>query len=419
MKVFLFFSVVFSVFLFYLSGEFMAGASLWERYFIASTPLGFYTIFYIVRTYIFRGDKSGCLSFLFVILLAPIFSIIIGPFAAPFVIISFVKNVYLSLTYLVFPEKKYKNKKGRKEKNPYAWLKFLEMSKDITMVEKLGYAAAVVGGVGFVLTFLWEGIKSFPYLFSENVTRSFFPLFFFIVVVLGIIAYHVGKVLKEKYYNPGLIGEKSTEHHLKFLGDGYRVFHNLDVFTSSGQKQQLDHLIVGPKGVIHIDSKHYKGEIIFTDHGMERSTKSGGHDPSGQMMRHEQVMKKVLREHNFGHVQVTGIINFTHPHCTLIGSSPSFITVTVDRLLTAIHELPDSLSREHVKKIVQIIKTNSKESVFNKKVPLPMYVHHGLFVGLTLFVAILYVIYFVVPDHPILAIVNAIEAKISQSVMNQ
>lgn len=417
MKVFLFLSVALSVFLFYLTGEFMPTGSLWEKYIFASTPLGFYAIFYLVRTYVFRGDQSGCVSFLFASFLAPIISIILGPLAAPFVIFSFSKNIYLFVLYLVFPERKYT--KRRKRKNPYAWLKFLEMSKDITLVEKLGYSFAVLGGVGYVLTFLWGGIQSFPNLFAENVTRSFFPFFFFIVFVLGIIAYHVGKVLTKKYYNPGLVGEKSTEHQLKFLGDGSIVLHNLDVSTTSGQTQQLDHIIVGPKGVIHIDSKHYKGDIIFTDRGMERSVNSGGQDPTGQMVRHEQVVKKLLREHNFGHVPVTGIINFTHPHCTLIGSSPSFITVTVDRLLLAIHELPDSLSRKQVKVIAQIIKNNSKKSVFIKRIPLPVYVHHGLFVAGTIFLAILYTIYVVIPDHPILAILNAIETKISQNVMNQ
>nr|WP_269432519.1 nuclease-related domain-containing protein [Paenibacillus sp. VKM B-2647] len=176
------------------------------------------------------------------------------------------------------------------------------------------------------------------------------------------VAYIVYKIVRKPSHEAayGDEGERSTAHQLRYLGSEYRVLHNRQV-RAGGGSQQFDHIVVGPNGVFHIDSKHWSGEVRFTAQGVERS-KEGSHqgDPTAQLYRHEHVLKELLRD---GGVQadLVGVICFTHPHCELVGSSPAFLTVKVDRLLHAIktHKPKKPLSAGQVAGIERLIKEHS------------------------------------------------------------
>jgi membrane protein DedA with SNARE-associated domain len=156
-------------------------------------------------------------------------------------------------------------------------------------------------------------------------------------------------------------GEQNTAHQLKYIGKEYRVLHNRQV-QAGGGSQQFDHIVVGPNGVFHIDSKHWSGEIRFTEQGVERS-KEGGHqgDPTSQMYRHEYIIKELLRANKL-QADVVGVLCFTHPNSRLVGHSPAFAAVKVDRLLHFIktYKPKKPLSPEQVGQIEKLIKENSK-----------------------------------------------------------
>jgi hypothetical protein len=160
----------------------------------------------------------------------------------------------------------------------------------------------------------------------------------------------------------GYIGEKNTAVILKELGSDYRVMHGRSI-RSRGPSQDIDHLIVGPNGLFHIETKNWHGLIRFTDQGIERSQPEHHEDPTAQLTRHAFILKELFRAKKI-EVDVTGILNFADPQCELEGSSPLFTTVRVDQLIATIlkYKTEKPLSPDGVQTIVKLLEEHSEPS---------------------------------------------------------
>ncbi|MDQ0190625.1 NERD domain-containing protein [Alicyclobacillus cycloheptanicus] len=163
--------------------------------------------------------------------------------------------------------------------------------------------------------------------------------------------------------NYGDAGEHMVQHQLHFLGRDYVVFNDI-VLEGGGQRQQIDHLVVGPAGVYHIETKHWSEQVAFDRNGMQHR-KNGvlteDSDPTVQMDRHDYVVRSVLTEHGI-HADVIGIICFSHPRCELHGSSPRYATIKLDRLLATIkaHRPRRLLNPHEVQRIATILERRSQ-----------------------------------------------------------
>lgn len=176
----------------------------------------------------------------------------------------------------------------------------------------------------------------------------------FVILLIGLIRVPRGT------RDIGKSGELNTAHQLAHIGDEYVVYNDIKLFTSSGESQQIDHLVIGPNGVFHIETKHYVGEVSFTPNGLTRNM-GESEDPTGQVLRHEYIIKKVLKQNSMS-CNVIGIINFSHKNCVLNGSSPAFLTVKLDRLLYTIqsYRVEKLLTEEEIKAISGVIKKSSR-----------------------------------------------------------
>src|SRR5690606_26845150 len=87
------------------------------------------------------------------------------------------------------------------------------------------------------------------------------------------------KVLGEKVSNrrqnyeaviAGKKGERNVAHNLEFLDKNkFIVYNDITVYDEDYKlSQQIDHLVIGPGGVISIETKSLKGEIIVRDNEM-------------------------------------------------------------------------------------------------------------------------------------------------------
>ena len=155
-------------------------------------------------------------------------------------------------------------------------------------------------------------------------------------------------------------GERNTAHQLKFVGREYRVLNGRRV-SVGGTSQEIDHIVIGPNGVFHIDSKHWAGEVRFTGQGVERGPGKPAEDPTAQAYRHEYVLKELLRRHNIA-ADVVGVICFTHPDARLVGESPAFATLKTDRLVHYIrtYRPKHPLDERRVRQIADLIESNSR-----------------------------------------------------------
>jgi hypothetical protein len=206
--------------------------------------------------------------------------------------------------------------------------------------------------VGFIIFFL-SIILSILYMPIAN-----FCIIGFVILLIGHVrASH--RTRRDKR-DIGRSGELDTAHQLAHIGDEYVVYNDIELFTSSGESQQIDHLVIGPNGVFHIETKNYVGEIRFTQNGLTRNV-GVSEDPTGQVSRHEYIIKKVLKSNSIS-CNVTGIINFSHKNCVLQGRSPAFLTVKLDRLLYTIqsYRVEEPLTEEEIKAISGVIKKSSR-----------------------------------------------------------
>lgn len=117
------------------------------------------------------------------------------------------------------------------------------------------------------------------------------------------------KVLGEKVSNrrqnyeaviAGKKGERNVAHNLEFLDKNkFIVYNDITVYDEDYKlSQQIDHLVIGPGGVISIETKSLKGEIIVRDNEMWEQYKDNVMNqiinPTQQVMRHEYILKRIL-----------------------------------------------------------------------------------------------------------------------------
>ena len=64
-------------------------------------------------------------------------------------------------------------------------------------------------------------------------------------------------------YSKGMEGERKVGRMLRQLPEGWRVWHDLSI-----GKENIDHLVVGAKGVFIIEAKNYSGTVLATPKGL-------------------------------------------------------------------------------------------------------------------------------------------------------
>ncbi|ODM26952.1 hypothetical protein A7W90_12420 [Clostridium sp. Bc-iso-3] len=98
----------------------------------------------------------------------------------------------------------------------------------------------------------------------------------------------------------GIRGERNVTHNLEFLDKNKFIVYN-DIFVYDEDyklSQQIDHLVIGPGGVISIETKSLKGEIIVRSNEKWEQYKNNNmyqiENPTQQVMRHEYILKRIL-----------------------------------------------------------------------------------------------------------------------------
>ncbi len=189
-----------------------------------------------------------------------------------------------------------------------------------------------------------------------------------IAAIVLYVAYKLWKRGKKKSYSQGY--ETSEKQHtaqkLRSLGADYRVLNTLTV-RSSSSSQSIDHVVVGPNGVFHVDTKWSTGNVYLAEPADaalsvgEAGAAKPGEDPTAQLYRHEFALKELLREQQL-QADVVGILLYPHPEVRLIGKSPAFAAMKPDQLVAYIQASKPKhpLSQEQVAEIAKQIENRSK-----------------------------------------------------------
>ncbi|WDL97515.1 nuclease-related domain-containing protein [Alicyclobacillus sp. ALC3] len=179
------------------------------------------------------------------------------------------------------------------------------------------------------------------------------------VIRTGILRQRAQKVVKAKAV-AGLRGEMETARVLTRLGAQYRVFNRIYVYHG-GRRQEFDHIVVGPNGVFHVESKNWAGVIEVSDGGVGRSVDGGHHDAAEQMRRHHALLRALLYDHGLK-PPIVGILCFTNRHAQVYGHHSAFEYVRVNELTSAIstHQVKQRLDKRSIDNVVRLITQNSE-----------------------------------------------------------
>lgn len=159
----------------------------------------------------------------------------------------------------------------------------------------------------------------------------------------------------------GKEGEETVANELAFLPREYKVLHRLFV-TAPGRErgQEIDHVIIGPNGVFHLETKNDYGKIIITDEGdwiIKRGTRraEGMKNPLSQIRRHQTVLREYLAEAFPGEdVPLYGAVVLARAETILEGAQRSPLPVLrADRLHEFITGMPATrrLSQQLIERI--------------------------------------------------------------------
>jgi Nuclease-related domain len=137
----------------------------------------------------------------------------------------------------------------------------------------------------------------------------------------------------------GATGEQIVSDALAQLGSDHVVIHNLPI----PGRGDADHVVVGPAGVVVIETKYLAGRIICQGDGawlqLKRDEVRQIADPSAQVQRAADGVAGRLRSHGLGNVLVRSVLVMAHPRAELGVSRSSVPVVRPFELVPVLRQL--------------------------------------------------------------------------------
>lgn len=170
----------------------------------------------------------------------------------------------------------------------------------------------------------------------------------------------------------GLRGEREVAYILRWLPPNYLSIHNVTIPSERFEQQQIDHMVVGPNGLFHLETKSINGVVMISPGGewtvikpvQNRMVKEGMDSPRLQVQRHETVLKEFLRSRFKFDIPVVSVVVMAHPSTIIEGEDPSLNVVKKDRLNEFIQSYQGSITLTQ-KQVRQITLALAEASVEN------------------------------------------------------
>ncbi|MDQ0896338.1 MULTISPECIES: nuclease-related domain-containing protein [unclassified Paenibacillus] len=166
--------------------------------------------------------------------------------------------------------------------------------------------------------------------------------------------------------------EEQVSFHLRYLDEKQYFVWNGVYVVHGGMRHEIDHLIVGSKGLIHVETKNYSGELRFTPNGIERTKKdSYGNllkedvikDPNAQMLHHDILFQRLLNDNGLANVPILGVLCIANDRSTVAGKPQNFDVIKDAALISYIQDLPhyEGYSPDLHETLVRLIEKSIEE----------------------------------------------------------
>jgi hypothetical protein len=109
----------------------------------------------------------------------------------------------------------------------------------------------------------------------------------------------------------------------------------------------IDHVVVGPPGVLAIEVKAWSGSIRYDDIA-DAWTRTNRHNPLGQEMPDpaQQVGKVCSALQRRLRTRVAPVVVFAHPTCSYAGDHPTVLVLVLPQLVPWLLSRPDTMNRQ-------------------------------------------------------------------------
>jgi len=145
----------------------------------------------------------------------------------------------------------------------------------------------------------------------------------------------------KKYHDikMGVEGENMVTQVLKSkLNDNYYLVNDVLYINDRGNKENIDHVVLGPKGVFAIETKHYRGKVTCKG-SFWQVPFPFGRSPSSQAKGNAYWVNKTIKASGVFEtlkVWVQPIVVFSNPDVELEVIHPEVEVVTLDKLVNSI-----------------------------------------------------------------------------------
>ena len=122
------------------------------------------------------------------------------------------------------------------------------------------------------------------------------------------------------------------------LNDEYCLINDVLYINDRGNKENIDHVVLGPNGIFAIETKHYSGKITCKGSYWQVPFPIG-RSPSSQAMGNASWVSKAIRVSGVFEtlkVWVEPIVVFSNPDVELDVIDPEVDVVTLDKLVNSI-----------------------------------------------------------------------------------
>jgi hypothetical protein len=143
----------------------------------------------------------------------------------------------------------------------------------------------------------------------------------------------------------GAFGEQVVAGALGRLGDDHVVIHNLPLVG----RGDVDHVVVGPAGVVVVETKYLAGHVVCGADGiwwqLKRDQERQIADPAVQVQRAAAGVAAILRQHGLADVPVYPILVMAHPRTELDVARSSVLVARPAELVPQLQRLEQNSRR--------------------------------------------------------------------------
>jgi hypothetical protein len=166
-------------------------------------------------------------------------------------------------------------------------------------------------------------------------------------------------------WRAGLTGQENVENVLHLLSDEWNMVNN---YTIPHKNCDIDHLLIGPKGIFVIETKNYNGKVecVGDSWTYTKTGKNGGvyrghiNNPSRQLKRNVWELRKYLEKKLGGKDKfpywIQGILVFTNIHAELEMKDETVVVLKTKQLIPFLQKYQNEpLEDSKIQSILKIL----------------------------------------------------------------